>query len=109
MEDNFICVICNIQFSRPNLKIYHYDLTKNIGNEDDVSALMCIKACLKFHEKASYSPNNQEKDIISSVTYIENENILKNYKDYKECLSQRKISCYEEYLFHGTDRVMGWI
>ena len=88
---------------RQNLKIYHYDLTRNIGNEDNLSATACIQACLKFHERATYSPNSWE-DIISSVTYIENESLLRDYEERKEEQRKQDIPVFEEYLFHGTDK-----
>ena len=89
---------------RQNLKIYHYDLTRNIGNEDSLSATACIQACLKFHERATYSPNSWDQDIISSVTYIENENLLRDYEKRKEKQRKKDIPIFEEYLFHGTDK-----
>ena len=91
---------------RPDLKIYHYDLTKHIGNEDDLSAQICIQACLKFHEKAQppISLYPVDQDIISSVTYIENENLLKEYEEEKEHGTQYLHTFFEEYLFHGTDK-----
>ena len=79
-------------------------MTKNIGNEEDLSAQICIQACLKFHEKASHSTNSLDQDIISSVTYIENENLLKNYEEEKEHGTQNQLPFMEEYLFHGTDK-----
>jgi len=101
----------SIEPDGPDLKIYHYDydLTKNIGNEDDLSAQICIQACLKFHERAKYPPNmqypvDQDQDIISSVTYIENEDLLKEYEEEKEHGTQYLHTFFEECLFHGTDK-----
>ena len=83
-------------------------MTKNIGNEDDLSAQICIQACLKFHEKAqppkSLYPVPVDQDIISNVTYIENENLLKEYEEEKEHGTQYLHTFFEEYLFHGTDK-----
>lgn len=79
-------------------------MTRNVGNEDNLSATACIQACLKFHERAIYSPNSWDQDIISSVTYIENESLLRDYEQRKEEQRKQDIPLFEEYLFHGTDK-----
>ena len=52
-------------------------------------------------------PVDQDQDIISSVTYIENENLLKNYEEEKKHGTQNQLPFMEEYLFHGTDKGRG--
>ena len=80
-------------------------MTKNIGNEDDTSAQICIKACLKFHERAKYLQSSPQPDIIANVTYIENERLLNYYEEKKEILnSQNQWQWFEDHLFHGTDK-----
>ena len=87
-----------------DLKKYHYDLINGIYEDENSDHL--FKACSKFYETATYSAscNNKKKDVISSVTFIENEATKKSFEDCKKSYIKHGISWTEDYLFHGTDK-----
>ena len=89
------------------VKKYHYDLINGIHdtNNEDENSNHLLKACSKFYEMATYSASCKEKrDVISSLTFIENEATKKSFEDCKKSYIKHGISWIEDYLFHGTDK-----
>ena len=85
------------------LRKYHYDLLQGTSTEDEKSGHMLI-ACSKFYEKVTYSATDPKRDIIATVTYIENDLTQKSFEDCKESYKKHEINWDEDYLFHGTDK-----
>ena len=102
-------VNCQSQASIFDVKKYHYDLINGIyeTNWEDENSDDLLTACSKFYETASYSHSaycNKKNDVISSVTFIENEATKKSFEDCKKSYIRHGISWIEDYLFHGTDK-----
>ena len=93
----------NTQYFGIPMRKYHYNLIDNTSNTQEKSVHILI-ACSKFHEKVTYSRAETKKDVISRVTYIENEATQKSFEDCKASYRRHGIAWTEEYLFHGTDK-----
>ena len=100
-------VNCDSQASLLGVKKYHYDLINGIykTNNEDENFDHLLNTCSKFYETATYSAScNKKNDVISSVTFIENEATKKSFEDCKRSYIKHGISWIEDYLFHGTDK-----